>query len=119
MVQAPCHGLVSVRQRTSSGRLKRVGGSIACLVVTLASAREPAPFPGRIEEKRRTSAHRITGLDVGRALAVFGLLGAHLGAVPDDVQASPSGWLGAVNGRSSILFARRPYQGRRGCPLHL
>jgi len=87
--------------------------------VTLASAREPAPFPGRIEEKRRTSAHRITGLDVGRALAVFGLLGANLGAVPDDVQASPSGWLGAVNGRSSILFARRPYQGRRGCPLHL
>jgi len=54
-----------------------------------------------------------------RALAVFGMLGAHLGAVPDDVQASPSGRLGAVNGRSSSLFACRPYQGPRGCPLHL
>jgi uncharacterized membrane protein YeiB len=47
----------------------------------------------------------VTGLDVARALAVFGMLGAHVGGVPADVVASPSSWLGAVNGRSSILFA--------------
>jgi uncharacterized membrane protein YeiB len=48
---------------------------------------------------------RIVGLDVARALAVFGMLGAHVGAVPGDVRTTPAGWLGVVNGRSSILFA--------------
>ncbi|MGY1689778.1 heparan-alpha-glucosaminide N-acetyltransferase domain-containing protein [Geodermatophilus sp. SYSU D01105] len=48
---------------------------------------------------------RVVGLDVARALAVFGMLGAHVGAVPGDVQPTPAGWLGVVNGRSSILFA--------------
>jgi len=47
----------------------------------------------------------VAGLDVARALAVFGMLGAHFGGVPADVGAAPSSWLGAVNGRSSILFA--------------
>jgi hypothetical protein len=48
---------------------------------------------------------RVVGVDVARALAVFGMLGAHVGVVADDVQASPSTWLGVVNGRPSILFA--------------
>jgi uncharacterized membrane protein YeiB len=47
----------------------------------------------------------VIGLDVARALAVFGMLGAHVGGVPADVVASPSSWLGAVHGRSSVLFA--------------
>jgi len=47
----------------------------------------------------------VVGLDVARALAVFGMLGAHFGAVPADVVAAPSSWLGVVYGRSSILFA--------------
>jgi uncharacterized membrane protein YeiB len=47
----------------------------------------------------------VIGLDVARALAVFGMLGAHVGGVPADVVASPSTWLGAVHGRSSVLFA--------------
>lgn len=33
------------------------------------------------------------------------MFGAHIGAVADDVDASPSTWTGVVNGRSSILFA--------------
>jgi hypothetical protein len=45
------------------------------------------------------------GLDVARALAVFGMFGAHVGVVADDVGVSPSTWTGVVNGRSSILFA--------------
>jgi uncharacterized membrane protein len=69
-----------------------------------------APSPPRAEnpratsERRSRSAGRVVGLDVARALAVFGMLGAHFGAVPPDVNASPSSWPGAVNGRSSILF---------------
>jgi uncharacterized membrane protein YeiB len=58
-------------------------------------------MPGRSIDR----SSRIVGLDVARALAVFGMLGAHVGAVAGDVQAAPSSWLGVVNGRSSILFA--------------
>jgi uncharacterized membrane protein YeiB len=47
---------------------------------------------------------RVVGLDVARALAVFGMFGVHVG-VTDDLQLSPSTWLDIVYGRSSILFA--------------
>jgi len=53
----------------------------------------------------RAGRPRVVGLDVARALAVFGMLGAHLGVVAPDVAASPSTWSGVVNGRPSILFA--------------
>jgi len=46
----------------------------------------------------------VVGLDVARALAVFGMFGAHVG-VTDDLELSPSTWLDIVWGRSSILFA--------------
>jgi uncharacterized membrane protein YeiB len=55
-------------------------------------------------DRRRPGSDRVVGLDVARALAVFGMFGAHIGAA-DDVAASPSTWLGLVYGRSSILFA--------------
>jgi uncharacterized membrane protein YeiB len=61
----------------------------------------PSPSPQRPSDRRG----RIVGLDVARALAVFGMLGAHLGVVAPDVAASPSTWSGVVNGRPSILFA--------------
>ncbi len=65
-----------------------------------------APPPCRAPEARRPQRPgRVIGLDVARALAVFGMLGAHVGGVPADVVASPSTWLGAVHGRSSVLFA--------------
>jgi uncharacterized membrane protein YeiB len=57
------------------------------------------------ERPRDYSAQRIVGLDVARALAVFGMFGAHVGAVADDVGWSPSTWPAVVHGRSSILFA--------------
>jgi uncharacterized membrane protein len=70
------------------------------------AAPPPGPAARRSSEGRRaTRAARVTGLDLARALAVFGMLGAHFGGVPADVDAAPSTWLGAVNGRSAILFA--------------
>jgi uncharacterized membrane protein YeiB len=70
------------------------------------TAAPPGPVARRAPEGRRiTRAGRVTGLDVARALAVFGMVGAHFGGVPADVDASPSSWLGIVHGRPSILFA--------------
>ena len=70
------------------------------------AAPPPGPAAHRAAEARRTQRPgRVIGLDVARALAVFGMLGAHFGGVPADVVASPSSWLGAVHGRSSVLFA--------------
>jgi uncharacterized membrane protein YeiB len=61
----------------------------------------PARRPGRSTD----GLDRIVGLDVARALAVFGMFGAHVGVVAADVGMTPSSWAGVVNGRSSILFA--------------
>jgi uncharacterized membrane protein YeiB len=66
--------------------------------------------PRRVEStpvrpRPRDRASRIVGLDVARALAVFGMLGAHVGAVADDVAPDPATWLGIVNGRPAVLFA--------------
>ena len=69
--------------------------------LSAARATTPSPPAGRSLDRSR----RIVGLDVARALAVFGMFGAHVGAIGDDVGASPSTWLAVVNGRSSILFA--------------
>jgi uncharacterized membrane protein YeiB len=69
----------------------------------LSPGRTPTPSLPRGNSRDRLG--RIVGLDVARALAVFGMLGAHVGLVAPDVGASPSTWTGAVNGRSSILFA--------------
>ena len=63
----------------------------------------PTAAPSRWRRDHRPD--RVVGLDVARALAVFGMLGAHVGAVASDVGLLPSSWLGVVNGRSSILFA--------------
>src|SRR5215218_7566442 len=72
----------------------------------MTAAPPPAPVAHRAPEGRPISrAGRVTGLDVARALAVFGMLGAHFAGVPADIDASPSSWLGVVHGRSSILFA--------------
>jgi uncharacterized membrane protein YeiB len=70
------------------------------------AAPPPGPAARQDPEGRRIRRPgRVTGLDVARALAVFGMLGAHFGGVAADMVASPSSWLGAVHGRSSILFA--------------
>jgi uncharacterized membrane protein YeiB len=72
----------------------------------MTAAPPPGPAARRAPEGRQIRRPgRVTGLDVARALAVFGMLGAHFAGVPADIDASPSSWLGAVHGRSSILFA--------------
>src|SRR3982750_3602604 len=48
----------------------------------------------------RAGLPRVVGLDVARALAVFEMLGAHLGVVAPDVAASPSTWAGVIGGRA-------------------
>jgi Heparan-alpha-glucosaminide N-acetyltransferase, catalytic len=63
------------------------------------------PPPGARQQGVSSRLGRIAGVDVARALAVFGMLGAHLGAVAPDVGAPPSTWTGVVNGWPSILFA--------------
>ena len=45
------------------------------------------------------------GLDVARALAVLGMVGAHVGEAGSFELLDPSSWAGIVHGRSSILFA--------------
>jgi uncharacterized membrane protein len=49
---------------------------------------------------------RLIGVDVARSLALFGMIVAHVGAVPEVIDwGDPTTWLGVVNGRSSVLFA--------------
>lgn len=45
------------------------------------------------------------GLDVARALAVLGMMAAHLGATYDMEVLRPETWGGLAHGRSSLLFA--------------
>ena len=46
------------------------------------------------------------GLDVARALAVLGMVGAHVGMTAEELKVlDPSTWSWLVHGRSSILFA--------------
>lgn len=48
---------------------------------------------------------RILGLDVARALAILGMVGAHIGETRTFDPADPATWSDLVHGRSSILFA--------------
>lgn len=50
-------------------------------------------------------ARRIGGVDLARALAVIGMLAAHLLALPEFSVDDSSTWTGIAGGRSSILFA--------------
>jgi uncharacterized membrane protein YeiB len=79
-------------------------GFLACRAMSTAVHDRAAPRRSA-QPRERAGLPRVVGLDVARALAVFGMLGAHLGAVAPDVAASPSTWSGVVNGRPSILFA--------------
>ncbi|HIX00045.1 MAG TPA: DUF1624 domain-containing protein [Candidatus Nesterenkonia stercoripullorum] len=47
----------------------------------------------------------MTGIDVARALAIIGMIGAHVGYAPDIFWSDPSTWGGVIHGRSAILFA--------------
>ncbi|KQO62340.1 DUF418 domain-containing protein [Curtobacterium sp. Leaf261] len=52
------------------------------------------------------STSRLVGIDVARSLALFGMIVAHVGAVPSVIDwGQPGTWMGIVDGRSSTLFA--------------
>ncbi|MEJ1088448.1 heparan-alpha-glucosaminide N-acetyltransferase domain-containing protein [Microbacterium sp. Mu-80] len=49
---------------------------------------------------------RVMGLDVARALAVIGMMGAHFAGIDESFAlADPSSWAGIVHGYPSLLFA--------------
>nr|WP_241729036.1 heparan-alpha-glucosaminide N-acetyltransferase domain-containing protein [Nocardioides zeae] len=48
---------------------------------------------------------RLTAVDVARAIAVLGMVGAHVGSTGEPSWTDPSSWDGLVHGRSSVLFA--------------
>ncbi|WP_341974049.1 heparan-alpha-glucosaminide N-acetyltransferase domain-containing protein [Microbacterium sp. LWO13-1.2] len=49
---------------------------------------------------------RIMGLDIARAIAITGMIGAHLGQTAETVEPSdPSTWSAIVHGNPSLLFA--------------
>lgn len=49
---------------------------------------------------------RVAGLDVARALAIAGMIAAHVGNAPPSFEPlDPATWAGLVHGRSSLLFA--------------
>lgn len=68
---------------------------------------EPPKPPNRIVAWWRGFGRppRIMGIDIARALAVIGMIGAHVGTTPDLVWTDPATWAGVVHGRSSVLFA--------------
>jgi uncharacterized membrane protein YeiB len=72
--------------------------------VSVTTNRSQPEQVSRAGESGSVDRDRVVGLDVARALAVFGMFGAHVG-VTDDLELSPSTWLDIVWGRSSILFA--------------
>lgn len=74
-----------------------------------ASIHTGAPSTGR--RTIRTSlqefgrAPRVMGVDVARGLAVFGMIGVHVGVATTFNAGNPLTWTALVEGRSSILFA--------------
>jgi uncharacterized membrane protein YeiB len=53
-----------------------------------------------------SSPGRLVGVDVARALALLGMMAAHVGGVAEELDVTdPSTWSAVVNGRSSTLFA--------------
>lgn len=73
------------------------------------AARGDIPFAGSrwlaSRWTRLSGAERLTGVDLARGLAVIGMLAAHVLDVDEFDWSSPQGWLGVVDGRSSVLFA--------------
>lgn len=66
----------------------------------------PASRPTPRERLRAlVSPPRITALDAARALAILGMVGAHVGNIPPFELGNPFSWLVVVHGNSALLFA--------------
>lgn len=70
----------------------------------VAEARAPRPGP-RERLQRLVSPPRVNALDVARALAILGMIGAHVGNIPPFAPGDPLSYLSVVHGHSSLLFA--------------
>ena len=51
------------------------------------------------------SPPRISALDVARGLAILGMIGAHVGNIPEFSPGDPLSYLSVVHGNSALLFA--------------
>ena len=51
------------------------------------------------------SPPRITAVDVARALAILGMIGAHVGDIPEFSPGDPLSYFSVVHGNSALLFA--------------
>ncbi|WP_214416571.1 acyltransferase family protein [Sphaerisporangium fuscum] len=63
------------------------------------------PLPAGPRAPVQPSGGRLDGVDLARALAVFGMFTVHLGPDPESVGGFPAVLLSACQGRSSALFA--------------
>lgn len=81
------------------------------MTTTLDAAPGTPPLPAaarsglRARWSRIVRPPRVAGLDLARALAVVGMIAAHVGGAPQLVLGDPGTWAGVVHGRSSLLFA--------------
>ena len=64
-----------------------------------------SPVKRRMKALNDPDSRRILGLDVARALAILGMIYAHLVYPPTFDLLDPSSWGGIVNGYSAALFA--------------
>jgi uncharacterized membrane protein YeiB len=70
-----------------------------------ARKRVPAETGPRQRLRALVSPPRINALDIARALAILGMIGAHVGDIPPFDPTWPPSYLAVVHGHSSMLFA--------------
>ncbi|MFY9712851.1 MAG: heparan-alpha-glucosaminide N-acetyltransferase domain-containing protein [Microbacterium sp.] len=77
-------------------------------MTTAAASSVPAPTALAASQWWRDFGRppRIMGLDVARAIAIIGMIGAHLGETAETIEPSgPAAWTALVHGNPSLLFA--------------
>ncbi|MBF4608810.1 heparan-alpha-glucosaminide N-acetyltransferase domain-containing protein [Curtobacterium sp. VKM Ac-1393] len=64
------------------------------------------PVPPRAVRGASVSGARLQGVDVARAVALLGMMAAHIGGIAEQLDwADPTTWSAVANGRPSALFA--------------
>jgi hypothetical protein len=66
----------------------------------------PRPAPPTAVRGASVSGARLQGVDVARAVALLGMMAAHIGGIADQVDwADPGTWSAVAHGRAAALFA--------------
>lgn len=80
----------------------RMSSAIADRPVVGEQQRRPGP---KQRLRALISPPRISALDVARGLAILGMIGAHVGNIPEFSPGDPLSYLSVVHGNSALLFA--------------